>query len=1318
MKIFRKNVFLTMLFVLILSQTQAQVNLTNGLVAYYKMEGDMTDASGNGYDGTFGSGTNAFLDKDRFQLNNTRLFSKGSDGSAEVPAYTSSNSALRTSNFTLTFWFRPRGGRYNSSDYALGTMVNASGRYQVVFTDNGLQFNTWDATNVQTTFTTSCLADGDYYMATLTYDGTTLSAYLNDVLIGQKSVSAPAIGSGAIEIGNPFEGNIDDIRIYNRAINANEVTALFKEIIYPEFSVDVQNGVGPLNVSFTSSITSDVSISSYYWSFGDGSTSSAANPTHQYDSTGVFHVYLKVTDANGRTRYIYKRSLISVSPAPVDLASQSIQSAEYFFDNDPGIGKGTAISITPGDTINPSETIDISALSDGFHQLMIRVVDNQGRWSEYFNHSFYIMGSQSGSSNKATMVKSAEYFFDSDPGIGKGTNLSFTRADTVDFAGSIDIAALDPGFHQLMVRVQDDKNKWSTFYNSTFYISKASSSGGNKATQVTGAEYYFDADPGIGAGTKIDFTAADSLSLNETIDISSLSTGFHQMFVRVKDDLGRWSPAFNRTFYIQSQTSGTTAAQTIIAAEYFIGTDPGIGQGTALTITSPADSISEQLTIAVSSLTEGQYTMSVRVRDDQGKWSIAQNRAFTISDGPISSGGSFTIDEDGSYTFTQDDFNYSSKGGTTFTKIRVDVLPVSGTLTLNGSGLSAAQEIVVADLSALVYQPNANYNGDDVFTFTVSDDTQYSIGSSEMNITINAVNDPPAFTVSGNITVDHDFTTTETVTVTPGAVPSDEQSQVVTFSLSPASVTFANVSIDAATGDVTITSVASEFGTQEFTIYADDGQSANNLDSATFTLTVVPANQPPQIADQSFSLDENSAVGTAVGTVTASDPESDAITFSIDSGNDSGTFSIDAGSGALTVADNTSLDYETNPIFTLTVGVTDGNSSANAVITINLNDVNEAPIVSDQTLSVQERKDNGTVVGSLTASDPEGQTLTWSISSVNTGDAFALSSAGELTVSNTDAIDYETSQQFLLVVAVSDGTNSSSANLTVDITDDGNQAPVITDQAFAIPENSLNGSDIGTVSASDPENDALTFTITAGNDLGAFALDASTGDLTVLDSTSLDFETNPTFMLTVEVYDGDLTASATVEVDLTDVVENTAPSIGDQLFTLDENSAAGTVVGTVVATDADGNSLTYSITAGNDLGGFAIGLTTGQLTVADESVMDFETNPIFNLTVSVTDGLASSSATITVSLNNLDENIVAGVAPKATFNLYPNPATHSFQLEGVENIESVKVLSVSGKKLLDFSPAASYDISSLTSGIYLIQVTTRDKEMISPLIKK
>ncbi len=136
--------------------------------------------------------------------------------------------------------------------------------------------------------------------------------------------------------------------------------------------------------------------------------------------------------------------------------------------------------------------------------------------------------------------------------------------------------------------------------------------------------------------------------------------------------------------------------------------------------------------------------------------------------------------------------------------------------------------------------PNAY--GTQNFTITADDhQTINNIATQSFTLTVNPLNPPntpPTFTLSGDVTVEQDFDSTAYVTVVPAPVSPNETEQVVTYSLTPESVAFANLSIDSLNGNVTISAVPNAFGTQVFTITADDGQTENNIYTQDFTLTV------------------------------------------------------------------------------------------------------------------------------------------------------------------------------------------------------------------------------------------------------------------------------------------------------------------------------------------------------------------------------------------------------------------------------------------------------------------------------------------------
>ena len=235
-------------------------------------------------------------------------------------------------------------------------------------------------------------------------------------------------------------------------------------------------------------------------------------------------------------------------------------------------------------------------------------------------------------------------------------------------------------------------------------------------------------------------------------------------------------------------------------------------------------------------------------------------------------------------------------------------------------------------------------------------------------------------------------------------------------------------------------------GTDTFTYRANDGTTDSNL--ATVTLTVDPVNDAPEASDATFSLDENSADGSVVGTVSASDVDAgDTLSYAITGGDPTGAFAIDSATGEITVADSSQLDFETTPAFNLTVTVTDsGGLTGSAAVSVNIDNVNEAPTASDASFSLAENSANGTVVGSVAASDQDaGDTLSYAITAGNTSGAFAIDAAtGEISVASSAALNFETSPSFSLTVEVQDdgtGTLSDSCSVTIDLTD-VNEAPV------------------------------------------------------------------------------------------------------------------------------------------------------------------------------------------------------------------------------------------------------------------------------------
>lgn len=240
----------------------------------------------------------------------------------------------------------------------------------------------------------------------------------------------------------------------------------------------------------------------------------------------------------------------------------------------------------------------------------------------------------------------------------------------------------------------------------------------------------------------------------------------------------------------------------------------------------------------------------------------------------------------------------------------------------------------------------------------------------------------------------------------------------------------------------------------------DDGIIAGNLVGARTVdaqvpITVVDENEPPTIAAQDRTVQETvvaaetGAVGTAVGAVlVASDPDTqyeDRLVFKIVSGDEAGVFSLSK-EGQLTLAG--AVDFEAHPVYQLLVSVTDAGFdvalSAEATITVALEDVQEAPVATGAVLFVDENSAAGTTAVGATLGD------TVSGSDVDAADAGKLTFSitggsppfeidavtGAVAVADSSALNFETTPSFTFEITVTDtDSNTDTATVTVNLND-------------------------------------------------------------------------------------------------------------------------------------------------------------------------------------------------------------------------------------------------------------------------------------------
>ena len=356
-----------------------------------------------------------------------------------------------------------------------------------------------------------------------------------------------------------------------------------------------------------------------------------------------------------------------------------------------------------------------------------------------------------------------------------------------------------------------------------------------------------------------------------------------------------------------------------------------------------------------------------------------------------------------------------------------------------------------------------------------------------------------------------------------------------------------------------------------------------------------------------------------------------------------GRFAIDPNTGEVTVADTSLLDFETTTSHDVTVQVTDsGGNTYDEVMSINIADGNDTPTDMSITAStVTENAANGTAVGTVSTTDPDaGETFTYTLTD-DAGGRFAIDvNTGAVTVADGSLLDYETATSHNVTVRVTDsGGNTYDEVMAVSVTNTNETPTDMSITASSVAENAANGTTVGTVSTTD-QDAGETYTYSLTNDQGGrFAIDTNTGVVTVADGSKLDYETLASHDITVRVTDsGGATYDETMTINLTNVNE-TPTDLKLTNVEIAEGAANGTSVGTAAATDADsGETFTYSLT--NNAGGrFTIDGVSGEITVADGSLLDYETATSHDVTVRVTDGSGNTyDETYTIGVNDAAES--------------------------------------------------------------------------------
>jgi uncharacterized protein YggE len=428
------------------------------------------------------------------------------------------------------------------------------------------------------------------------------------------------------------------------------------------------------------------------------------------------------------------------------------------------------------------------------------------------------------------------------------------------------------------------------------------------------------------------------------------------------------------------------------------------------------------------------------------------------------------------------------------------------------------------------------------------------------------------------------------------------------------------------------------------------GRSLDN----TFTIAVTDINEAPtSVAISNDTVAENIAIGTSVGTLTSTDPDSNnTFAYALVSGTgdtDNAAFTIVG--DELRVA--ATLDFETSPSYSVRIRSTDqGGLSVDQILTIAVTNVNEAPTsVSLSNSSVLEAQPIGALVGTLATTDPDsGDTHVYSLVAGDGGAdnaSFAVN-GGELLTA--EVFDHATKDAYTIRVQSTDaGGLSVEQVLTITVAEQNLAPTSLALSNSSVDENAAVGTVVGTFSTTDPNaSDTHTYTLVAGpgdTDNNAFTTD---GDQ-LLAAESFDFEMQNTYSIRVQSTDpSGLNVEAVLTITVNDL--NEAPTeLSLSNATVAEDVVLGTAVGTLSTTDPDvGDTYTYSLVAGDgDADNASFTIVGDELQTA--ATLDFETQQTYSIRVQSMDqgGLAVEQM-LTITVTDVNEAPTAIVASRTT----------------------------------------------------------------------
>ncbi|GJM28772.1 MAG: hypothetical protein DHS20C17_14070 [Cyclobacteriaceae bacterium] len=674
---------------------------------------------------------------------------------------------------------------------------------------------------------------------------------------------------------------------------------------------------------------------------------------------------------------------------------------------------------------------------------------------------------------------------------------------------------------------------------------------------------------------------------------------------------------------IDNTTSGT-AAITINVAGNDTDEDGNVVPSSVAIVTNPPNGTAVNngdgtITYTPNAGYEGGDNFTYTINDDQGETSLPGDVVITVgpNNPPVANDDlSNTTLEDVSININVVANDTDSDGSIDPASISILTDPANGIAVANNDG-------------TVTYTPNPDVNGTDEFNYSVTDNLGATSNQARVVVNINPVNDPP---VANN---DTRATPEETLLTIDVLTNDNDLADAPGGALVPSTVTIvadptngiAVVNLD---GTVDYTPNDGFNGADFFTYTVDDNEGATS-NVATVTINVSSVNDPPVAVDD--PLNPGTEDIAMVINVLANDFDSDGSIVP------SSVLIVDLPLNGTAVSNpDGTVTYTPNPEFngdddfTYTVEDDLGAVSNIATVSIQVASVNDPPVAVDD-INNSTNEDTPIIINlTVNDSDPDG---TIDNSTIMPTDP----SNGTVTVLTNGNVQYSPNQDFngtdSFTYTVNDDGGATSNQATVSIVvNDINDPPVavddveVTDEDQEVTINLIsNDSDVdGTLIIS-----TLTLTTPSNGTI------VNNGDGSVRYIPNPNFNGQDSFTYTIADDDGDISNIAQVNITINDI--NDAPVANDDAVNTDEDVMV-TIVVILNDTDVDGTIVGSSVT-------LVTAPSNGTAVVKNNGDIDYTPNTNFNgletftYTVEDDDGAQSNIATVTISVNAINDALVA-----------------------------------------------------------------------------